>query len=361
MNADCLKLTAYFGERDRAGGRLVSDALHDLYEHHRVEGAVLLRGIEGFGLDGLLHTHRLLSSSEDLPLVSAAIDARERLEGLVPEVTELVGRGLVTLERARMITGEVGRVVLPEAPGEATKLTILLGRRHRAGTRPAHLEAVAILRRHEVAGATVMLGVDGMANGARVRARFFSGNSSVPLVVVAVGSARAIAAALPQLARDLDRPLMALERVRVCKRDGRLLAEPGVVSDRDPTGLAIWHKLQVYAPEHSRHAGHPLHVALIRRLREAGAGGATALRGVWGYSGDHAPHGDRFLSLRRRVPGTTVLIDRPQAMTRWWPIVDELTARAGLVTSELVPAHRMLGADGAPRGGLRLAATARRA
>ena len=69
----------------------------------------------------------------------------------------------------------------------------------------------------------------------------------------------------------------------------------------------------------------------------AGAAGATSLRGVWGYHGDHAPHGDTMWQLRRRVPIVTVVIDTPDRIARWFEIVDELTAETGLVTSELIP------------------------
>jgi PII-like signaling protein len=75
---------------------------------------------------------------------------------------------------------------------------------------------------------------------------------------------------------------------------------------------------------------------------------------VWGYHGDHEPHGDSLWQLRRRVPVVTVIVDTPERIGRWFAIVDELTAETGLVTSEQVPALRATGPDIA-RGGLRLA------
>ena len=77
---------------------------------------------------------------------------------------------------------------------------------------------------------------------------------------------------------------------------------------------------------------------LILRLRREGAQGATALGGLWGYHGDHPPHGERFWSVRRHVPVVTVLLDTPANARRWFEIVDEMTRETGLVTSELVPA-----------------------
>jgi PII-like signaling protein len=92
----------------------------------------------------------------------------------------------------------------------------------------------------------------------------------------------------------------------------------------------------VYASEQARLDGHPLYVELIRRLRREHAAGATAIRGVWGFHGDHPPHGDRLLSLRRHVPVVSIIVDRPSAIRRMWPLIDEATAETGLVTSELV-------------------------
>jgi PII-like signaling protein len=148
---------------------------------------------------------------------------------------------------------------------------------------------------------------------------------------------------------------MTLERIRVCKRDGRLLEEPRDVPAADPSGLGVWQKLMVYAGEQSRHAGRPLYQELVRALREAGAAGATSLRGSWGYHGDHAPHGDKLLQARRRVPVVTVIVDTPERTRRWFEIVDRVTDETGLVTSEMVPAFRATGPDRLERGGLRLA------
>jgi PII-like signaling protein len=159
---------------------------------------------------------------------------------------------------------------------------------------------------------------------------------------------------LPELGGLLERPLLTLERVRVCKRDGDKLAEPRELPPQDQRGLGVWQKLMVYTSEQARHGRHPLHVELIRRLRAEGASGATAMRGIWGFHGDHPPHGDRLLSLRRHVPVVTVIVDRPERTARWFEIVDELTTATGLVTSEVVPAVRATG-PGILEGGLRLA------
>ena len=355
MNEDCLKLTAYYGERHRSGGRFTADALLDVCERHALHASVLLRGAEGFGLKHHLRTDRLLTLSEDLPVVTTAIDTRERVLRALPEIRSHMTHGLLTLERARLLTGELGGVVLPRELGDEVKLTVFVGRQERCNGRPAYLAVVELLHRHGVAGASVLLGVDGTAHGVRQRARFFDRNADVPSMVISIGDAERIAAVLPELGSILARPLVTLERVRVCRRDGRRLAEPRPLPDSGDSGLGLWGKLMVYAGEQSRApSGHQLHATLLRRLRETGARGATTLRGIWGYHGDHPPHGDRFFALRRHVPMVTVIVDTPERIRDSFAVVEELTAQAGLVTSEIVPALHA-GAAAIEHGGLRLA------
>src|SRR4051812_13896528 len=253
---DCLKLTTYFGERDRAGGGFLADALVELYARHGLQASLVMRGGEGFGAKHHLHTDRLLTLSEALPLVSSAFDSRDGIGAAPAPLAPPHFPRLPTLERARVLPRAVEAAALPALPDGATQLTVSLGRRE------PYAAVVDVLHRRGVAGATVLLGVDGTAHGVRRRARFFDRNADVPLMVIAVGDGEGIGGALSELGAMLARPLMTLERVRVCKRDGQRLAAPD-----DPSAEAGWQKLMVYAGEQSRHQGRPLHHELIRALR----------------------------------------------------------------------------------------------
>jgi PII-like signaling protein len=333
MTAEALKLTTYLGERRRAGDGFAADALLGLYGRHAVATSILLRGAEGFGLRHHLRTDRLLTLSEDLPVVAVAVDRRERIEALLHEATALEP-GLVTLERARLLDGDaLDDGAAAGGLGDEAKLTVYVGRQETAPDgAPAFVAVCALLHRRGVAGATALLGVDGTARGERRRARFLARNADVPMMVIAVGPAGRVAAVLPELRALLHRPLLTLERVQVCKRDGALLGAP-----RPPAEPGMWQKLTVYGSEQAKAGGVPLHVALVRGLRESGARGATALRGVWGFHGDHAPHGDRLLQARRHVPVVTIVVDTPERIARAFDVVDAATAERGLVTSEAVP------------------------
>jgi PII-like signaling protein len=354
VSTDCLKLTSYFGERDRTAHHLLSDELLGLYDSHKIETSVLLRGVSGFGLKHHLRTDRLLSMSEDLPLVCVAVDTRERINTLVPEVMAIQRRGLVTLERARMLTADAPLVEPPQPLDEVTKLTIYVGREQRIGRADAFRAVCDLLYRHGLSGATVLLGVDGTEHGRRTRAHLFGGNAAVPMAIISVGAAEQIRSVLPELAGLDPRPTLTLERIRLCKRDGRLLAEPDELPGVDEHGLGIWQKLTVHTSETARHDGRPLHRALVQRLRTANVAGATSLRGIWGFHGDHVPHGDTLLQVYRQVPVITIVIDRPERISRAFRIIDEMTGESGLVTSEMVPASTAM-SEQKTTGGTRLA------
>jgi PII-like signaling protein len=289
VNEDCLKLTIYFGERDRTERRFLADALVDISARSELQISLVTRGAEGFGIKQHLRTDRLLSLSEELPLVYVGVDTCERIQAALEEVNRLRLDGLVSLERARMLTGRIEPTQLPPDLHEETKLTAYFGRHERVNGRPAYEAVVDHLHRRGVAGATVLLGVDGTAHGVRRRAKFFGVNARVPLMVIAVGDGQRIGQLLPDLGAMLAEPVMTLERVRVCKRDGRLLAEPRHVPETDAAGLGVWQKLMFYAGEQARSDGHPLHHRTIRALRSAGASGATSLRGIWGITGTTRP------------------------------------------------------------------------
>jgi PII-like signaling protein len=358
--ADCIKLTSYLGERHRSGDGFAADALIGLYAEHEIAASVLLRGIGGFGLRHHLRTDRSLTMSEDLPLVVIAVDRRPRIEAVLGATLERASPGLVTLERARLLDpGPAGGpLAVPDGRADgaqqATKLTVYLGRQERVFRVPAFIAVCDLLHRRGIAGATALLGVDGTARGRRERARFFGRNAEVPMMVIAIGSGARIGRVLPELGALLPRPLLTLEQVRVCKRDGQRLATPAALPGVDPHGLALWQKLMIYTSESAQHHGQPVHRAILARLRTAGLSGATTVRGIWGFHGDHPPHGDRLLQLGRHAPVVTTVIDTPERIAAAFAAVDELTIEHGLVTSETIPAMRAAGA-GRRRGGPRLA------
>ncbi len=93
------RLTVYIGEDDSWSHKpLYTEIVHRAHQAG-LAGASVLRGIEGFGSSSSrIHTSRILSLSEDLPVVVVIVDDAEKIEAFLPQVEEIVTEGLVTLE-----------------------------------------------------------------------------------------------------------------------------------------------------------------------------------------------------------------------------------------------------------------------
>jgi len=313
-------LTAYFAERRRVHGRFAADAMVDLLEREGVSASITLRGIAGFGTTHMLRGDRALTLSEDPPVTVTAVDSADRIAALADDVIALTGHGVVTLERAWPELES-----LPE--DTAVRLSMHLGRKQSAAGGPAYVAVCDVLHRCGFVTADVFLGVDGTVARHRRRARFVSRNADVPVLVTGIGTAPQALRAMSELRAALPDVPISVRPALLCRNDGSTLADPP----------ATWplQKLTVHSYEDSHRDGRPLHRALTAQLRATGqAGGATALRSMWGYRGTRPPRGDRFLQLARRVPVTTVLVGPAAALAADRQIIDEITAEHGVVTCE---------------------------
>ncbi|QTD96501.1 DUF190 domain-containing protein [Streptomyces cyanogenus] len=98
-----LRLTVYLGEDDTWHHRpLYSEIVHRAHAAG-LTGASVFRGVEGFGASSRIHTSRLLSLSEDLPVAVVVVDAEERIRAFLPRLEELAVEGLVTLEACEVV------------------------------------------------------------------------------------------------------------------------------------------------------------------------------------------------------------------------------------------------------------------
>ena len=63
----------------------------------------MLRGVAGFGAGSAVHTEKVLRLSLDLPIVIEVVETEEAIQSILPDLDEMIGGGLITLERARVI------------------------------------------------------------------------------------------------------------------------------------------------------------------------------------------------------------------------------------------------------------------
>lgn len=93
----------FIGESDKYQGKPLYEAILERLRHKGLAGATVLRGVAGFGASSVVHTDKLLRLSLDLPLIIEVVETEEAIQGILPDLDEMIGGGLVTLERARVI------------------------------------------------------------------------------------------------------------------------------------------------------------------------------------------------------------------------------------------------------------------
>jgi hypothetical protein len=99
----------HIGESDRWQRRPLYKAIIDLLRREHFAGATVLRGVGGFGSASVYHTDSILRLSQDLPIVIEVVEYAERIEKVLPKLDEMIGGGLITLEKVRVILYRSGK------------------------------------------------------------------------------------------------------------------------------------------------------------------------------------------------------------------------------------------------------------
>lgn len=98
------RLTIFIGESDVWRHRPLHSEIVRRAHAAGLAGASVFRGVEGFGASSRIHTTRLLSLSEDLPVAVVIVDTAERIEQFLPQLDELVTEGLVLLDEVHVVS-----------------------------------------------------------------------------------------------------------------------------------------------------------------------------------------------------------------------------------------------------------------
>jgi PII-like signaling protein len=97
------RLTIFIGESDRHGHTpLATEIVHRAHAAG-LAGATVFRGVEGYGASNHLHTARILSLSDDLPIAVVIVDTSARIEALLPQLDELITEGLVIIDDVEVV------------------------------------------------------------------------------------------------------------------------------------------------------------------------------------------------------------------------------------------------------------------
>src|SRR5881397_3923747 len=93
----------FIGESDKYHGKPLYQALLEKFREKGLAGATVLRGVAGYGASSVVHTEKVLRLSLDLPLIIEIVETEEAIQSILPDLDAMIGGGLVTLERARVI------------------------------------------------------------------------------------------------------------------------------------------------------------------------------------------------------------------------------------------------------------------
>jgi len=99
----------HIGESDHWHGKPLYQAIVEMFRAEKFSGVTVLRGVGGFGSSSIYHTDKILRLSQDLPIVVEVVEYNERIEQILPRLDEMVGGGLITLEKVRVILYRTGK------------------------------------------------------------------------------------------------------------------------------------------------------------------------------------------------------------------------------------------------------------
>jgi PII-like signaling protein len=103
MAGERVLMRIHIGERDRFAGKPLYEAIVQLLRERHFAGATVTRAIMGFGATARIHTDKVLRLSVDLPIVVECVDSEEKIESILPQLDGMIGGGLITLEKVRVI------------------------------------------------------------------------------------------------------------------------------------------------------------------------------------------------------------------------------------------------------------------
>ncbi len=103
LPTESVLLRIFIGESDRFDGHPLFEALVLKAREVGLAGATVLRSPMGFGAASRLHTTKILRLSGDLPIIIEIVDEEAKINAFLPMLDTMMGGGLVTLEKVRVI------------------------------------------------------------------------------------------------------------------------------------------------------------------------------------------------------------------------------------------------------------------
>jgi len=205
MKGAAKKLTVYVDEKDKFHHKLVYEAVVDILYKKKIVGVSVFRGIAGYGTDGVLHTSKMLELSTDMPVKIEAVDTEEKINLVLPDIYQVVEKGLVEVVDTQVIKccrqeempKESERMKLE---GQAKMLRVIVSEDDEWEGEPLYEAIAKRLILEDIAGATVYKGLAGYGPHRRYhKSKRLAGKGELPVLLTVVDTEANVNRVLPIL------------------------------------------------------------------------------------------------------------------------------------------------------------------
>ena len=220
------KVVIYVAEDQQYHGSAAYTAILDLLFFRGVSGAIVTRGIAGFGADHHMHTTRLVDLATQLPMKVEFIETPEKVQELLPKLREMVRNGLIEMHDTTILKpGETDKqnaaaTAKPALKSEskAKLMRIYVGENDKWNGKPLYEAIVSGLRAHDIAGVTVYRGILGYGANRRIhKDAALSLSHDRPILLSVVDTEEKLRAFMPALDGLVQQGLVVLSDVDVIK------------------------------------------------------------------------------------------------------------------------------------------------
>ncbi|MHB9053638.1 MAG: DUF190 domain-containing protein [Thermoleophilia bacterium] len=230
------KLTIYLDEKDKFHHKPVYEVVVDILYKKKIVGLSVFRGIAGYGSDGQFHTSKMLELSTDLPVKIEAVDAAAKIDSVLPDVYQVVDKGLVEVTDTNVIKccrqeeppKESERMKLE---GQAKMLRVIVSEDDEWEGEPLHEAIVKRLITADIAGATVYKAIAGYGPHRRYhKVKRLASKGELPVLITVIDTEANISRVIPILDDLVQEGIVIVSNVNVIRythRDAGLEALPG--------------------------------------------------------------------------------------------------------------------------------------
>jgi PII-like signaling protein len=218
------KVTVYVIEGQTYHGTACYAAILDYLFFRGISDATVMRGMAGFGTDHKMHSSRLVDLSDQMPIKIEFIETAERVQEVLPKLTEIASQGLIEVQDTNVIDPRSqkkqshGPSPSAKLQSQAKMMRILIGEQDRWQDRPLYQALVQALRANDIAGVTVYRGILGYGANRRIhKDSALNLSHDAPILLTVVDTEEKLRAFFPVLDLMVKQGLVVLSDAEVIK------------------------------------------------------------------------------------------------------------------------------------------------